>query len=121
MEEKHLASFGTDTAISEEFFDLLRTKHLDPEKALLLAVLEDAVHCFDKYGTAQDPVGKEQFREVENWIMHRGNDWIFSFDNVCELLGLDPQYVRHGLQKRRAKTVQSETRRRRHGPRRKAA
>ena len=44
-----------------------------------------------------DADGKKRFREAEEWIMRGGNDWIFSFDNVCELLGLDPEYVRRGL------------------------
>jgi len=39
----------------------------------------------------------ERFREVEEWITHEGNEWIFSFDNVCEFLGLDPEYLRRGL------------------------
>jgi hypothetical protein len=121
MEEKHFAPFAADTVISEQFFDQLRSKHLEPEKALLLAVLEDAVHCLDKYRTAQDRFGKEQFRDVEKWVKQPGNDWIFSFDNVCELLGLNPQYVRHGLQKRRAKAAELKTRPRGHGSRRQAA
>jgi hypothetical protein len=62
-----------------------------------LAVLEDAVHCYRKYATARDRSGKEYFREVEEWIMGGGDGWIFAFENVCDLLGLDPQYVRRGL------------------------
>jgi hypothetical protein len=31
--------------------------------------------------------------------MTPGNDWIFTFDNVCELLGLDPEYLREQLKK----------------------
>jgi hypothetical protein len=121
MEEKHFGPFESDTVISEQFFDTFRSTQLEPEKALLLAILEDAVHCLEKYKAAKDRVGRERFRDAESWIMERGTEWIFSFDNVCELLGLDPQYVRRGLQSRRAKTVELETRRRRHGSRRQAA
>jgi hypothetical protein len=59
--------------------------------------LEDAVQEYRKYSRAHDANGKKRSREAEEWIMRWGNDWIFSFDNVCELLGLDPEYVRRGL------------------------
>jgi hypothetical protein len=121
MEEKHFGALVSDTVISEQFFATFRSTHLEPEKALLLAILEDAVHCLEKYKAAKDRAGRERFRDAENWIMEPGNEWIFSFDNVCELLGLDPQYVRQRLQKQRAKTLELETRRRRHGSRRQAA
>lgn len=111
MEGKDFGPFGNDTVISEQFFDAFRSARLEPEKALLLAILEDAIHCFEKYEGATDRVGRERFRDAESWIMEPGNDWIFSFDNVCELLGLDPQYVRLGLQKWRAKTAELEIRR----------
>ena len=98
MKEKILGLLGSDTVAPQQYFGTLRrSEHLGPEKALLLALLEDAIHCYRKYRTARDRIGKERFHEAERWIMHPGDDWIFSFDNVCELLDLDPQYLRHGL------------------------
>ena len=29
--------------------------------------------------------------------MEEESDWIFSFDSICEVLGMDPRYVREGL------------------------
>ena len=29
--------------------------------------------------------------------MDRNDDWLFSFENLCEVLGLDPDFVRSGL------------------------
>ncbi len=66
----------------------------------MLAVLEDAVTCFQKCFTARDRIGTSLFREVEEWILLQGkSDWLFSFDNICETLGLDPGYIREGLQR----------------------
>jgi hypothetical protein len=48
-----------------------------------------------------------RFLEVEKWIVGGGN-WIFSFDNLCELLGLDPEYVRRGLREIQFKAAQDE-------------
>jgi len=37
------------------------------------------------------------FREAEEWILEEGGDWLFSFDNICEVLRLDPHHLRQGL------------------------
>jgi hypothetical protein len=66
------------------------------------AILEDAIHNYRKYSFARDRVGKEHFHEAEHWIMHSKDHWIFSFENVCDLLGLDPEYLRRGLSDWRA-------------------
>lgn len=122
MRGKILSLPGSDAVIPEQYFDTFRrSEYLEPEKALLLAILEDAIHCFQKYRTAEDRVGRERFHDAKTWIMDGGNDWIFSFDTVCELLRLDPQYVRRGLQGRRAKRAEDEKPRRRYGSPRHAA
>ena len=98
MDEPIFAVAGNDSDAQRRYFDTFRrSEHLAPEKSLLLAMLEDAIHLFQKYRGARDRAGKERFREVEGWFMRKGNHWLFSFENVCELLGLDPQYVRRGL------------------------
>jgi hypothetical protein len=98
-----------------------RGEHLDPEKSLLAAILEDAVGEYRKYSRAHDPDGKKRFREVEEWIISAGNDWIFSFDNVCDLLGLDPEYVRRGLRETRSTLAEEEEMLHRDRMRRRAA
>ena len=98
MKEPSSAIFGTDSEAQQRYFDTFRrSEHLEPEKVLLLAVLEDAIHLFQKLHGARARAGKEHFREVNDWFMNQGNHGLFSFDSVCELLGLDPQYVRRGL------------------------
>ena len=98
MDEPVFAIVGNDNDAPRRFFDTFRrSEYLEPEKALLLALLEDAIHLYQKYRGARDRAGKEHFREVNDWFMHEGNHWLFSFENVCELLALDPAYVRRGL------------------------
>jgi hypothetical protein len=69
----------------------------EPEKQLMLVVLEDAIACFQKYVFARDRLGKALFHESEYWIQDTNNDWTFSFVNICEALGFDPDYLRQGL------------------------
>lgn len=68
-----------------------------PEKNLMLAVLEDAIGCFQKYASAGSPKMRQLFDEAEEWILERDSDWLFSFDQVCSTFGWNPDYVRKAL------------------------
>ena len=77
---------------------------MDSIKKISFAV-EDAVACFQKYTFAREGKGKVIFQEAEEWIMEEGSDWLFSFENICEALGLNPPYVREGLVRWKKKKV----------------
>lgn len=97
-EEKIDSLFLPDTLVPHQYFRTLhRTDPLGPEQKLLLAVLEDAVFCFQKYISARDRRGKRLFQEAQDWFFEEKNEWSFSFRNTCELLGLNPVYVSEGL------------------------
>lgn len=98
FEESGASLFRPDTFLPAEYFEAHRHKtHVEPEKALMLAVLEESVQCFQKYVSARDSRGKKMFREAEDWILEEKGDWLFSFENICEVLGFSPKYVREGL------------------------
>jgi hypothetical protein len=78
---------------------LRRYADLSGERRLMVAVLEDALHCFQKYVDAVDPKHRELFLDAEQWITTDNPMWFFSFANVCTTLDLDPDYVREGLVK----------------------
>ena len=119
MAENIFAIMNGDTSTTQQFLDTFRrSEHLEPERALIAAILEDAAHEYRKYKGARGPEGKERFRAAQRWIMGNRDDWIFAFNNVCELLGLNPDYVRRGL--RGAKGKEGTTRHH-HGARRRAA
>lgn len=78
------------------------------EHQLLIAVLEDAIHCYQKYLHATNKNDRQTFREAEQWIMGRDTTAPqrginktpgFSFENVCDVLGISPDYVRTGLRR----------------------
>lgn len=98
LEERVSSLFQPDTLLPDQYFETYRRKfHLEPEKKLMLAILEDAVACYQKYLFARDSKGKALFREAEEWMIANGGNGIFSFDSVCDMLGLDPDYLRQGL------------------------
>ncbi len=88
----------TALEMDEELLDRLTRRDVrDAEEALMLAVLEDAIDCFQKYASARTGKANVLFQEAEDWILDESSDWLFSFENVCESLGLDAKYVRKGL------------------------
>ncbi len=97
-EEKALAVFQPDILVTVQYLSTYRRRfHLQPEQLLMLAVLEDAVVCFQDNVTAVTARKQSLFREAEAWILNDDNSYLFSFDNICEGIALDPNYVRRGL------------------------
>ena len=97
-DEKIASLFQPDTLLSAQYFENLRRKtHFEPEKRLLLALLQDAVNSYRDNLFSRNRKKRRLFAETEEWILAVDGDWIFSFDSVCEALGLNPAYVRHGL------------------------
>jgi len=69
----------------------------DGEERLMLAVLESAVEDFQKYVLARKPRGKQLFQHAEDWFLEKDSEELFSFENICETLGLHPDHIRKGL------------------------
>lgn len=98
IEEKVASLFQPDILLPAQYLETFRRKaNLEQEKELMLAVLEDAIWCFQKYILARDSKRRGLFRDAEAWIFEENSDWLFSFENICELWGFNPQYVRQGL------------------------
>jgi hypothetical protein len=96
--ERFASLFQPDTLIPQEFLETFKRRtHLQPEKRLMLALLEDGVAVFQKYVAARDGKGKKYFQETEEWVLEEPSERLFSFTNVCETLGLNADYLRRGL------------------------
>lgn len=81
-----------------QYRDLQENRHfLRPEKRLMLAVLEDAIHCFQHFLQARNRRGRRLHQEAAGWIFSRDNGWLFSFESICVALDFDPEYIRRGL------------------------
>jgi hypothetical protein len=92
------ALFGPDSLLPVEFFQLMRRKTiLEPETKLMLAILADAIDCVRNNLLGRRMKTKRLFNEAAAWIFAVDTEWIFSFDNICEHLALDPMCVRRDL------------------------
>jgi hypothetical protein len=92
------ALFQPDILIQSQYHATHQRRfHQEPEKVLMLALLEDAIVCFQDNFGADDRRKKALFEDAEQWILGRDSTYIFSFENICDVLGLDAAYLRDGL------------------------
>ena len=100
MADRFVNLFEPDTLLPAQYFAAFaREGGLVRERRLMLAVLQDAVECYQKYALARDPRGTVLFEDAQEWIESGERDWPFSYENICEVLGLNPEYIRRGLSK----------------------
>jgi hypothetical protein len=78
------------------------------EKALMVAVLLDALSIFYKTESIRDHRKRLEFREVHSWIFAEGADGPFSFENVCGAIGIDAGALRDSLKRGRRMPKQRE-------------
>ena len=71
----------------------------DPSNRLMLAVLEEALVTFQRGINSPVPEQRRRFCEVDEWVASDDTEWPFSFENICEALRLDPDYIRGGLRR----------------------
>ena len=97
-EEALAALFQPDTVAPAEYFKIYERKPgLELEKKLILAVLQDGMWSFQNCVCPTDNRQKKWFLEAEEWFNEEESEWTFSFENICDALRLDPQYLRQGL------------------------
>ena len=99
-EDLSLSIFESDVLLPSQFFERIKSKlFAQPEKRLMLAVMEDAVATFQKCLPGLTRRQRRLFREVEEWFASTDVVWSFSFQNICAALNLNADYLRLGLSK----------------------
>ena len=98
--------FQPDVLLGDQYLENCRRKiPLEPEKALLLAVLDDGVRCFQDNILSENKKKRMLFEEAAEWLFSDESNDIFSFVSICAVLGLDPGYLRRGLREWEERTV----------------
>ncbi len=73
----------------------------ESERRLLAAVLEDAIRCYLTNRGARTKAQLERFLEVRAWFDDRGPAHgpyaLFTFETICEALGIEPARLREQL------------------------
>jgi hypothetical protein len=97
FDETPVVRFETDILAAQDFDRIYRSRPRSPERDLMLAILEEALNDYQRCFSARDKKGRNRFTEARAWILNTDSEWIFSFINCCEVLRIDPDYLRQGL------------------------
>jgi hypothetical protein len=90
--------FVPDIVTPQQYYDSRRDDSaIAPVKRLMMAILEDALRCFQNNSDARSGPRKRLFAEAEQWLCADKGTGPFSFETVCETLGIEPQFLRSGL------------------------
>ncbi|MBV8592122.1 MAG: hypothetical protein JO212_19050, partial [Acetobacteraceae bacterium] len=100
------SGFEAEPLLPSQFFEgRKKSEALDPEKRLMLAVLTDAVRCYQVGFHAQKTSRIRAFREAEEWLFSAKGYGPFSCENVCYALDITPDYLRKMLRKWRVRRL----------------
>lgn len=98
VDERFNEVFQPDTMLPTQFFGQLKRKRFPSgEHKLLCAVIGDAVDCFQKHMFSHDPKRRQLYIDAEAWIADDEKHDTYSFNGICDTLGLDSEWMRDGL------------------------
>lgn len=89
--DRNEASGDTDDVVlPAQFFSTLADPRTEPERRLMVAVLEEAISAVLSVSAG----GEERRREAGRWFASDSRSWPFAFCAVCDVLGLEVERVR---------------------------
>ena len=105
-EETHRIFGQPDMLSVQEYLHVYQGTAADtPERRLMAAVLRDGIDCFIRDCFAPNRHRKRSYREAEEWFFNGNDRDVFSLDNVCGILNIDPGYIRRTLQRYKEQNV----------------
>ena len=85
-------------ALPEQFFDTrISLANVCPETALMYAVVEDALLCFQETFAGAPHEQRCRAQEATRWFFSDDQHSPYSFVSICVGLGLDPEEIRNKL------------------------
>jgi hypothetical protein len=87
-----------EVAIPSQFRDIWhRSRAISPDRALAIAVLEQAVFDLHKYRYAKRRRHQRLYMEAYKWVASDDDSWPYSFVGLCDALDLTPEWLRTHL------------------------
>ena len=81
--------------------EILPSRPISPDQRLMAAILEDAIRCLlNGRGATEGSPKSLDCRDAHAWIFSNRRENVlsaFDFDTVCDVLGLNADYVRDGI------------------------
>lgn len=92
--------FEPDVMLPSQFLIPDEQGLLGGERRLMAALLSDGIEAYinQSLNEAKGIVKRSRLRcDACEWVDAIDDTYVFSFDNVCECLGINPEYLRIGL------------------------
>jgi hypothetical protein len=100
VEERTSSPLEPDTLVPSQYFERVGSDAaFQPEKRLMLAVLEEAIATFQRHALSDTSRSQRLVEEVELWAGGADGDWPFSFENICQALDIEPEFLRSGMER----------------------
>lgn len=91
-------TLDADIIVPSQYFDRIRSEEsAQPEKRLMLAVMENAIATFQHSIPGVTRRQRRLLKETEEWVYSGDTSWPCSFENICAVLGIEADYLRGGL------------------------
>jgi hypothetical protein len=87
----------SDVILPSQFFGAMGGGGLCSEQRLMLAVLVDAINILQGWNRMGSARKRRAFAEAAQWVITKGTNYPFSFDSVCDALGIDSEVLRDRL------------------------
>ena len=89
------SELASEHLLPVQFTELLqRPSERTPELRLMAAVLEDAIRSFCRCAGSRGVRSQRLFRETAEWFESYAVSWPFAFENICDALALEPDWIR---------------------------
>ncbi len=90
-------TLNDDPVLRFEYYAMRTHNVLDGERALMFAVLVDALDTYARTRNAKGHRKRAEFNEVDSWIRSRSTGSPFAFESICDSLGFSPDAIRFSL------------------------
>jgi hypothetical protein len=87
----------SDVILPSQYFGAMGGGGLCSEQRLMLAVLVDAIKILQGWQRMGSARKRRAFAEAAQWVTTSGTNYPFSFDSVCDALGIDSTLLRERL------------------------
>lgn len=89
---------ASEPALPAQFYDIwYKTRYVSPERALVLAMVWQAVIDLRKYRFASRRRQQRLYMEAYRWVSSDDRQWPYAFCNVAEVLNMAPERLRAQL------------------------
>jgi hypothetical protein len=102
--------FEADIILPSQYFDAVASQRLSGEQRLMLAVLIDAINVLHSWKGTGSVHKRRNYAEAIQWINTHGTKHPFSFESVCDALGIEPGLLRSRLCMLKVRSANAEGR-----------